>query len=133
MAFVLDASVAAAWVAPSQATEYARRIRLRARREPFHVPTVFAAEVTNVLVTLERRRLLTPQGAAAAADILSRLDPIVHASRLSVSGLRTLAQVYGLSAYDATYLALALELRLPVACGDRPLRAALPRAGVKLA
>lgn len=40
---------------------------------------------------------------------------------------------FGLTAYDASYLALALDLRLPVACGDRPLKAALKRAGVKLA
>jgi predicted nucleic acid-binding protein len=38
-----------------------------------------------------------------------------------------------LSAYDAIYLALAIELKLPLACGDRPVRAALSRAGVKLA
>ena len=133
MAFVLDASVAVAWVVPSQATDYAKRVRVRARREPFHVPTVFTAEVTNVLVTLERRRILSAQGAAAAAAVLSRLDPVAHELRLSVSDLRTLALRHGLSAYDASYLALALELRLPVACGDRPLRAALPGAGVKLA
>jgi len=38
-----------------------------------------------------------------------------------------------LSAYDANYLALALELRLPIACNDGPLRSVLARAGVKLA
>ena len=133
MAFVLDASVAVAWVVPSQATEYAKRIRLRARREAFHVPTVFAAEVTNVLVTLERRGILGPQGATAAADVLSRLRPVEHGLSLTVADLRSLAGRYALSAYDATYLALALELHLPVACGDRPLKAALSRAGVKLA
>ena len=133
MAFVLDASIAVAWVVPNQATDYAKRMRLRAKREPFHVPAVFAAEVTNVLVTLERRSILSAQGAAAAADVLSRLQPIEHARSLSVADLRRLAVRYALSAYDATYLALALELHLPVACGDRPLKAALARAGVKLA
>lgn len=133
MAFVLDASVAVAWVVPSQATEYAKRIRLRAKREPFHVPMVFVAEVTNVLVTLERRDILSAQGAAAAADVLSRLHPVEHGSALSVAELRRVADRYALSAYDATYLALALELHLPVACGDRPLKTALTRAGVKLA
>ena len=133
LAFVLDASVAVAWVVPSQATEYARRIRLRAKREAFHVPVMFAAEVANVLVTLERRGSLSPQGAAAAADVLSRLQPVEHGLNLTVAELRNLAGRYALSAYDATYLALALELRLPVACGDRPLKAALSRAGVKLA
>ena len=133
MAFVLDASVAIAWVVSSQATPYTRRIRLRAKREPYHVPAIFTTEVANVLVVLERRGILTDRGAGAAADVLSRLDPVVHESGLGVSQLRALAKRFGLSAYDASYLALGLELRLPIACGDRPLRAALRPAGVKLA
>ncbi len=47
--------------------------------------------------------------------------------------LLRLARRFDLSAYDASYLALAQELKLPVACSDGPLRAALGRAGVKLA
>lgn len=133
MAFVLDASVAIAWVVSSQATAYTRRIRLRARREPYHVPAIFAAEVTNVLVVLERRGVLTEHASEAAADVLSRLNPIAHEISLSISQLRNLAKRFGLTAYDATYLALALELHLPVACGDRPLKAALHATGVRLA
>lgn len=133
MAFVLDASIAIAWVVPNQATAYTRRIRLRAKREPYHVPAIFAAEITNVLVVLERRRILTERGAEAAADVLSRLNPIVHEISLGISQLRNLANRFALTAYDASYLALALELRLPVACGDRPLKAALSRAGVAIA
>ncbi len=133
MAFVLDASVAIAWVVPSQATTYTRRIRLRAKREPYHVPAIFAAEVTNVLVVLERRGILNEHGAEAAAEVLSRLNPVAHPLNLGVSELRKLARRYRLTAYDACYLALALELRLPVACGDRPLKTALVAAGVKLA
>lgn len=133
MAFVLDASIAIAWVVPNQATAYTRRIRLRAKREPYHVPAIFAAEITNVLVVLERRRILTERGAEAAADVLSRLNPIVHEISLGILQLRNLANRFALTAYDASYLALALELRLPVACGDRPLKAALSRADVAIA
>jgi predicted nucleic acid-binding protein len=131
--FVLDASVAIAWVVSSQATPYTRRMRLRAKREPYHVLAIFAAEVANVLVVLERRGILTEHGSDAAADVLSRLDPIVHDLSLGISQLRAMAKRFSLSAYDATYLALGMELRLPIACGDRPLKAALRPAGVKLA
>jgi predicted nucleic acid-binding protein len=44
-----------------------------------------------------------------------------------------LAQRYSLTAYDVCYLALALELKLPVACSDGPLQAALKTAGMRLA
>ncbi|HVE48120.1 MAG TPA: type II toxin-antitoxin system VapC family toxin [Casimicrobiaceae bacterium] len=133
MAFVLDASVAIAWVVSSQATPYTRRIRLRAKRDSYHVPSIFVAEVANVLVVLERRGILTENGSDVAADVLSRLDPILHEPDLSVPQLRALARRFGLSAYDATYLALAIDLRLPIACGDRQLKTALRPAGVKLA
>lgn len=133
MAFVLDASIAIAWVVPTQATAYSRRMRLQAKREPYHVPGIFAAEVTNVLVVLERRGILSEDGAQAAAGVLNRLNPVVHPLNLSVPELRELAKRYALTAYDACYLALAHELRLPVACGDRPLKAALAEARVKLA
>jgi predicted nucleic acid-binding protein len=133
VAFVLDASVAMAWVVSSQATSYTRRIRVLAKREPYHVPSIFAAEVTNVLVVLERRGILTEQASAIAAEVLGRLDPIVHETDVGISQLRLLARRFALSAYDAIYLALAMNLRLPIACGDRPLRNALRPAGVKLA
>lgn len=133
MAFVLDASVAAAWVVPSQSTAYATRLRARARREPFHVPAIFPTELANIIVVLERRRILSPRGAAAAADVLSRLEPVIHAPVMNPAELRQLANTHGLSAYDAAYLGLAIELKLPLACGDRPLKTVLARAGVRLA
>jgi predicted nucleic acid-binding protein len=133
VAFVLDASVAIAWVVSSQATPYTRRIRVLAKRDPYHVPSIFAAEVTNVLVVLERRGILSEQASGAAAEVLGRLDPVVHDTRLGVAQLRILAKRFNLSAYDAIYLALAMDLHLPIACGDRPLRHALKPAGVKLA
>jgi predicted nucleic acid-binding protein len=65
--------------------------------------------------------------------VLSRLDLVTHEIGLSILQLRNFAKRFALTAYDATYLALALELHLPIACGDRPLKAALDTAGVRLA
>jgi len=44
-----------------------------------------------------------------------------------------LARRFDLSACDASYLALALELRVPIACSDGALKSVLTRAGVRLA
>ncbi|MEW5968028.1 MAG: type II toxin-antitoxin system VapC family toxin [Pseudomonadota bacterium] len=43
-----------------------------------------------------------------------------------------MAHQYGLSAYDATYLELALRRGLPLACFDGGLRTAAERAGLTL-
>jgi len=76
---------------------------------------------------------MSVEAAAAASDVLERLGPIIHASAGAISDLRQLARRFGVSAYDASYLALALQLKLPLACSDDALKAALPRAGLKLA
>lgn len=133
MAFVLDASVAVGWVVARQATTYGRRIRMRARREPYHAPTVWRLEVVNALRSLERRDAMAADAAEVAADILERMRPVFHETAMPFAELLKLARKFDLSAYDASYLALALELRLPIACSDGPLRSVLARTGVKLA
>jgi predicted nucleic acid-binding protein len=133
MAFVLDASVAVGWVVARQATAYSREIRTRARREPFHAPTLWRLEVVNALRSLERRRAMAADATEVAADILERMRPIFHEAAMPLADLLKLARKFDLTAYDANYLALALELRLPIACSDGPLRSVLARAGVKLA
>lgn len=50
-----------------------------------------------------------------------------------VDGVLSLARRFKLSAYDATYLELALRLGLPLATLDRTLKAAAKGAGVPAA
>ncbi len=133
MAFVLDASVALGWVAARQASAYSRRMRLRARREPYHAPALWRLEVVNALRSLERRRALSADAADTAIDILGRMHPVIHEAAMPLVDLLRLARKFDLSAYDASYLALALELRMPIACSDGALKGVLTRAGVKLA
>ncbi len=133
MAFILDASVAVAWVVAKQATAYSRTIRLRAKREPYHAPALWRLEVVNVIGTLVRRGSLSAEAGRTAVDILERVQPVTHDPVIALTELFDVTQRHNLSAYDASYLALAHELKLPVACSDGKLRSALKSAGVKLA
>ena len=133
MAFLLDASVALGWVVAKQATAYSRSMRLRARREPYHAPALWRLEVVNAVRSLERRRAMSSDAADTAIDILERMQPVIHEAAMPLADLLRLARKFDLSSYDANYLALALALRLPIACSDGPLKAALAKAGVKLA
>jgi predicted nucleic acid-binding protein len=133
VAFVLDASVAVAWFVRKQATAYTDRVRSMARREPLHVPAVWPLEVANALAALQRRGNVSERAARTAADLLGNLVITVHQSRLTIPELLALAGKHRLSAYDASYLDVALSLRLPLACRDGPLQRALSGAGVRLA
>lgn len=134
MAFVLDASIAVAWVAGKQATPYSLRIRRLAKREAIHVPAaLWRLEVLNAIRQLERRKNVSPQAADTAVELLGSLLVAEHAEERSFREMFELARRYDLSSYDARYLALAQDLRLPLACKDGSLKEALPKAGVRIA
>jgi predicted nucleic acid-binding protein len=133
VAFILDASVAIGWVVAAQATPYSRRLRLRAKREPYHAPTLWRLEVVNAIRSLTRRGAMSLEAGRTAVDILDRMQPVFHDTALPLPDLLDLARRYNLTSYDACYLALALELKLPLACSDGPLLAALKSAGIRLA
>jgi predicted nucleic acid-binding protein len=124
---VLDSSAAlaltlnepgAATVARLIASQASRRARLVA-------PRLFDVECASGLVKAVRRRRLA--AARALDDLLDLLDlPVerLHSPAYVFSGLR-LALEYGISAYDAVYVALAADEELPLVTADARLVRAL--------
>lgn len=84
MAFVLDPSVVIAWFVRQQATAYTNQLRLRAKREPLHVPALWRLEVVNAVWSLQRRGAISEQAAETAVDLLSSLVGTEHANALSI-------------------------------------------------
>ena len=134
-AFVVDASMAFAWVKPSQASADSDALLARIEQGAMViVPPLWFLEVANGLLVAQRRKLLTASERTRALDRLSGLaltaddgDPRIAFGRTSA-----LAEEYGLSLYDAAYLEVALRRALPIASRDEALLAAAARAGAKL-
>lgn len=134
--FVLDASVALAWVLdvpiPMEAME-ARQELVKGRRAL--VPALWHFEVANGLFMAERRRYLTKDEVDLA---LTRIESAVtgaidtEANFVPVREAFTMARGFQLTAYDAAYLTLARQEGLPLATLDKELRAAAVKAGVAL-
>jgi len=55
MAFVLDSSVALAWLLPDEDTEALDALADRLEQEPAHVPATWPLEVGNALLMAQRR------------------------------------------------------------------------------
>src|SRR5205085_7870979 len=89
-------------------------------------------ELSNVLMTYERARYIT---AATARDCLERAVAFLQPNLFRVSHQAALdaALRYGTTAYDARFLALARELRMPLITEDARLRTAAPALTVSLA
>ncbi len=133
MPLIVDASVAVAWFVRNQATSYTDRIRREVRKERLHVPTAWPLEFANALWQLQRRKLLSARQVDTIVDLAEPLEIVVHGETPPPRRLLAIARDHDLSAYDASYLELALRLRYPLACRDGPLRKAVRAAGAKLA
>ncbi len=134
--FVLDASMALAWIFEREAkAEQARagRVLRQLADAPASVPAHWHSEVINAIVVGERRKIVTP---AQAADYLARLaDLDIVADEAAGWGradaVLATARQYGLTAYDAAYLELALRTGMPLASFDKALLKAAVSAGVE--
>jgi predicted nucleic acid-binding protein len=134
-AFVVDASVAIAWVHPAQATrQTTAMLDAVADGATVEVPALWPLDVANALIVLVRRRKLADDDRHAALGWLRGLRVRVdhEMSALAFSRLSELARAHQLSVYDAAYLELAQRRRLLLGCKDGPLRTAAKRAGVEL-
>ena len=131
MAFVADNSVVLAWFVNSQSTAYSEKILRRVAREQVHVPVVWSLEFCNALRQLERRRKLKSNTTTAILDAVDALGLQSDPSPPSQQRLLDLARQYDLSAYDASYLELAIRLSVKLATQDGSLAAAATKAGLK--
>lgn len=132
--FVLDTSVTMAWCFPDEETPETRALFARMRTSAAVVPIIWPLEVANVLLIGERRQRLTQAHVAQFIQLLHTLAITVDAGAAmdALSSVVALGQSHSLSAYDASYLELAIRQRLPLATRDARLRAAATRAGVSL-
>jgi predicted nucleic acid-binding protein len=131
--FVVDASVAIAWVHPAQATDATRAMLGYVRQGAvIHVPALWPLEVANALLVLSRRHKLTEAERRAALGWIERLSFTTdhEMSAIAFRRLSDLAGEHALSVYDAAYLELALRRGLPLACKDGPLREAAAKCGI---
>ena len=132
MAFVLDCSVTMAWLFPDEATEATDRLRESLIETRAFVPSLWPAEVGNVLLVATRRGRIRadewPQIRAHLSALPIEIDPM-SISRTWGPSL-DLAHTHKLSVYDAMYLELAVRLRMPLVTLDRALRNAGQVTGI---
>lgn len=132
--FVLDCSVTMAWCFDDEATPYTNAVRDSLAEVRAAVPSLWPLEVANATIVGERRKRLDEARSKRFIVLLEALPIIVddETGRRAFGDISHLARTYQLSAYDATYLELAIRRGLPLACLDGKLKAAAASAGVVL-
>ena len=132
--FVIDASVALAWCFEDEATPYADAVLSRLENEEAVTPSIWPLEVANGLRSAERRGRIDEREIPGVAQLLLALPIRIDDSTLDavLSEVLQLARALGLSAYEASYVALALRHGAPLATLDDPLGRAATAAGAQL-
>ena len=130
----LDASVAAAWLLPDEASDAADTLYadMLAKTTSLQSPALWAWELGNLLRMASRRGRLTAAQLEQALGILGRTEVALEAppDGHRVRTTLRLAQQHILTFYDAAYLEQAQRTNAQLASKDRALRLAAARAGV---
>ena len=117
---------------PAELT-YAAKVLDALRTDKAIVPGTWGLEVANVIAKAEAKGLVTEARSGEFLELLEGVSIEVDTATFihARSGTLHLARRYELSAYDASYLELALRRSLPLATLDEDLQKAAKRAGVK--
>jgi predicted nucleic acid-binding protein len=133
--FILDNSVSAAWCFNDESNDYTEAVFQSVAKDGGAVaPALWPIELANALVVAERKRRITTQQREAFLKHLAGLEIEIQpltTDQVFHKGI-ALATTHRLSVYDATYLGIALEQRLPLATQDGELIRAANEVGVAL-
>jgi predicted nucleic acid-binding protein len=129
---VIDASLAAAWCFPDERTDYANGV-LQAVSDSSEgiAPRLWAYEVRNSILVGLRRGRIARTDAEEFLDSLAALN-INLVDPISYDAVFELAELNGLTVYDAAYLDIAVRQGAQLASLDGALQRAATKAGISL-
>lgn len=122
-AFVLDCSIAVAWLFDDEATPETDALLDRLKDDSALVPGLWHLEIGSVLARAERHKRISGAQVAAHLDLLDRL-PIVtdtETQRRAFREILMLARSERLTTYEAAYLELAMRRGIALATLDNAL------------
>lgn len=136
MNFVLDNSVTMRWFfgdGKPRELAYAGKVLDAMKKASAIVPVTWGLEVANVIAKAEAKGLVTEARGGAFLEMLEGVDIKVDTATFhhALTDTLQLARRYKLSAYNASYLELALRQGIPLATLDADLQRAAKKAGIK--
>ncbi|MBV5299371.1 MAG: type II toxin-antitoxin system VapC family toxin [Rhodoferax sp.] len=133
---VIDASVSLAWLLAEPGNSASlRELFLAAFRHQrrVHVPALWYWECANVLLSMVKRKALQLPEVPGYLELMRYVNPQVdavpdlHVQHATIE----LAQITGLSYYDASYVELALRLKSDLATYDEKMKTAAQSLGIE--
>ena len=130
MPFVLDASAALQAAFDDESGVVGCAVADRLVSDSAYVPSIWFNEMVHAMLQAVRRGRLSLDGARAMLAAVIDCSITAVPDHQETRALLDVAHQTGLSAYDASYLLLAIDMGLELATCDQQLRAAAGRVGV---
>ena len=130
MPFVLDASAALEAALDDESGAVGSVVTDRLASDTAYVPSIWFSEVVHAMLQAVRRGRLSVDDAHATIAAITDCPITAVSDHRETRALLDVAHQTGLSAYDASYLLLAVDMGVDLATCDRQLRRAAERAGV---
>jgi predicted nucleic acid-binding protein len=132
MNWVLDSSLALAWALPDEVSQRADEfLDQQTPVSVFWVPALWWYEVSNALLMAQQRKRIKEVDRLQTIDLLGQLPLQTDTPNTGiVRYIQELSFAHSLSAYDASYLELALRKGLGLATFDSRLKQAAEKAGL---
>jgi len=130
----IDASISLAWFMKDEATEATTSVLHRVMSSSAVAPTLWRLEVLNAMQVAIRRKRISKEERDIMLGNLGQMPihiddaPPDHAW----TTILQLSDDHVLTAYDASYLELAIQRQLPLATLDRQLADAARAAGIEV-
>lgn len=133
-AFILDSSMTLAFLLADESGEQANKVLERLAEDEAYVPGLWPYEMGNALLVAERRGRIMHDDVEALIRELEKfpIRIVAQPGRRILHEVRAIAARFDLSVYDASYLHLALERKLPLSTLDGKLKKAALEAGVEV-
>ncbi len=138
MKLVVDNSVVMRWLFNDGSDidrEYAKKVASLVETHDVHVPALFVPEAANVISRALKAKVISKVDTTACFELIDDMA----ANVVPPEGVNEVVQLSlrafedNLSAYDASYLLLAENLKCPLATLDLDLRRAAVKRGISVA
>lgn len=133
MSIVIDCSIVMAWCFSDESSARADDVLLALEKEDAIVPAIWPFEVANVLAVGKKRGRISQSGISKFLNILSALPIIIEEESIprALRDTISIADKLSLSAYDASYIELAVRTKSSFATSDKKLVAAAKKVGLR--
>lgn len=120
---IIDSSVIAKWYLPDERDNQALKIQqdFSSKTIFISVPLLIFYEVNNILKNAAKSLRISKEKTYQAYEDLLQLDFTVYSSTALFKKALQLAIVFDITSYDASYIALAEYLKVPLFTADEKL------------